>query len=295
VLFRSTDAMRALVALAAVAAGLLFVLVPRRLAATTVGAVAMFLALSAWSVAGTLREQANATGRETQTTNADWVDDAVGSDADVAFIFTADLVANSHPVWQTEFWNRSVGDVYGLNAADATSLPTVPTTIDARGRIVRADTRAPLEPRYVVAQPGFELAGETVAAEGRLILYRVSAPLRLETQLEGVASDGWSGSSATYTNYSTRYRTIRVDVGRAGWTGPDVPGTVTIAVARLDSGRRVASARWVVHSGSERTFRLRVPRTAFRVNVRVEPTFSPASYGSTDTRQLGAQLRFAPE
>jgi hypothetical protein len=290
-----TDAVRVLLALGGVAAGLLFVLVPRRLAATTIGAVAVFLALSAWSVAGTLRDQAKATRIETHTTNADWIDEAVGAEADVPFIFTADLMVNPHLLWQTEFWNRSVGDVYGLNAADPTSVPVVPTTVDARGRIVRTADRGVLTPRYVVAQPGFDIAGEQVLAEGRLILYRVDAPLRLESQLDGVSSDGWSGPSATYTNYSGRPGVIRVDVGRAGWGGPDVPGEVTIGVERVDSGRRVSTISWVVHTGSKRRFRLRVPTSPFRVNIRVEPTFSPAAYGFGDTRQLGAQVAFAFE
>jgi hypothetical protein len=290
-----TDAVRVLLALGGVAAGLLFVLVPRRLAATTIGAVAVFLALSAWSVAGTLRDQAKATRIETHTTNADWIDEAVGAEADVPFIFTADLMVNPHLLWQTEFWNRSVGDVYGLNAADPTSVPVVPTTVDARGRIVRTADRGVLTPRYVVAQPGFDIAGEQVLAEGRLILYRVDAPLRLESQLDGVSSDGWSGPSATYTNYSGRPGVIRVDVGRAGWGGPDVPGEVTIGVERVDSGRRVSTISWVVHTGSKRRFRLRAPASPFRVNIRVEPTFSPAAYGFGDTRQLGAQVAFAFE
>jgi hypothetical protein len=290
-----TDAVRVLLALGGVAAGLLFVLVPRRLAATTIGAVAVFLALSAWSVAGTLRDQAKATRIETHTTNADWIDEAVGAEADVPFIFTADLMVNPHLLWQTEFWNRSVGDVYGLNAADPTSVPVVPTTVDARGRIVRTADRGVLTPRYVVAQPGFDIAGEQVLAEGRLILYRVDAPLRLESQLDGVSSDGWSGPSATYTNYSGRPGVIRVDVGRAGWGGPDVPGKVTIGVERVDSGRRVSTISWVVHTGSKRRFRLRAPASPFRVNIRVEPTFSPAAYGFGDTRQLGAQVAFAFE
>jgi hypothetical protein len=290
-----TDAVRVLLALGGVAAGLLFVLVPRRLAATTIGAVAVFLALSAWSVAGTLRDQAKATRIETHTTNADWIDEAVGAEADVPFIFTADLMVNPHLLWQTEFWNRSVGDIYGLNAADPTSVPVVPTTVDARGRIVRTADRGVLTPRYVVAQPGFDIAGEQVLAEGRLILYRVDAPLRLESQLDGVSSDGWSGPSATYTNYSGRPGVIRVDVGRAGWGGPDVPGEVTIGVERVDSGRRVSTISWVVHTGSKRRFRLRAPASPFRVNIRVEPTFSPAAYGFGDTRQLGAQVAFAFE
>jgi hypothetical protein len=290
-----TDAMRVLLALGAVAAALLFVFVPRRLAAVTIGGVAVFLALSAWSAAGTLREQAKATRLATQTENADWIDEAVGSKANVPFVFTPDLVADSHLLWQTEFWNRSVGDVYGLGSADPTGTAVVPTTVDARGRFVRSGDRQPLAPHYVVAQPGLDIAGEKVAAEGRLVLYRVPAQLRLRTRLDGVYGDGWSGPSATYTNYSQSPGVVRIDVGRGAWGGPDVPGSVTIDVDRVDSGRRVSSARWVVHNGSRRTFRLRTPPAAFRVDVRVRPTFSPADYGSSDQRQLGAQLGFAFE
>lgn len=290
-----TDAMRVLLALGAAAAALLFVFVPRRLAAVTIGAVALFLALSAWSAAGTLRVQAEATRLETQTENADWIDEAVGSNSDVPFVFTPDLVANSHLLWQTEFWNRSVGDVFGLDSIDPTGKAVVPTTVDGRGRFVRSGDRRPLSPHYVLAQPGLDIAGERVAAEGRLVLYRVQGPLRLKTRLDGVYGDGWSGPHASYKNYAQRPGTVRVDVGRGAWGGPDVPGRVTINVDRLDSGRRVSSARWVVHNGSRRTFRLRAPPAAFRVDVRVLPTFSPADYGSTDQRQLGAQVAFAFE
>ena len=291
-----TDAARFLFGLGGVAAVLLFVLVPRRFASVTIGAVALFLALSAWSVAGTLRDQANLTRLEAGSADVSWIDDAIGTHADAPFVFTADLVANSHPLWQTEFWNRSVGDVYGLDVVDPTGLPTVRTTIDARGRFVSVDeSRRLLTPRYVVAQPAVGIAGERIANADRLVLYRIRGPLRLDEKIDGVSPDGWSGTSATYTNYSQRASTVRVEVGRAGWTGPDVPSGVTIDVERLDSGRRVSAARWVVHSGLKRTFRLKTPAAPFRVKVGVERTFSPADYGSSDQRELGVQLAFAFE
>jgi hypothetical protein len=297
------DAVRVLVALGGVAAGLLFVLVPRRLAATTIGAVAIFLALSAWSVAGTLRDQAKATRLETHTTNADWIDEQVGIEADVPFIFTADLEPNPHLLWQTEFWNRSVGDVYGLDAADPTSVPVVATTVDALGRIVRTPDGGLLAPRYVVAQPGLDIAGEQVVADGRLVLHRVSSPLRLESQVDGLSSDGWTGPQASLSQYEPLpggARRMRVRVSRAGWTGADVPGRVTITAGSLrltdgvpTLGRPTATREWTVHSGQTRTFDLPVPRAPFRVEVSVAPTFSPAQFGQTDTRQLGVQLAFS--
>ena len=152
----------------------------------TIGAVAAFLALSAWSVAGTLRDQARATRLETHAIDANWIDDAVGADADVPFIFTSDLVTNPHLLWQTEFWSRSVGDVYGLDAALPTHTYSVPATVDERGRIVRTTDGRPLTPRYVVAQPGQRISGVPIAAEGRLVLYRVPSPLAIESRIDGV-------------------------------------------------------------------------------------------------------------
>ena len=278
VLEGGTDAARFLFGLGAVAAVLLFVLVPPRLALVTVGAVALFLALSAWSVAGTLRDQANLTRLEAGSANVSWIDDAIGTDADAPFVFTADLVANPHPLWQTEFWNRSVGDVYGLDVVDPTGLPTVRTTIDARGRFVSVDDgRRPLSPRYVVAQPAVGIAGERIASTDRLVLYRIRGPLRIDERLDGVSADGWSGTSATYTNYSTagRHGPMSTSGVRAG-TAPIVPSGVTIDVERLDSGTSCLVGRWVVHSGQKRTFRLSTPAAPFRVKIGVEPTFSPA-------------------
>ena len=264
-----TDATRVLLALGAAAAALLFVFVPRRLAAGTIGAVAVFLALSAWSAAGTLREQAKATRQATQAANADWIDDAVGSEADVPFVFTPDLVADSHLLWQTEFWNRSVGDVYGLDAADPTGTAVVPTTVDARGRFVRTADGRPLAPRYVLAQPGLDIAGEKVASEGRLVLYRVAAPLRLETRLDGVYGDGWSGPNATYTNYSQRPGTVRVDVGRgAWWRAQTCRGGSRSTSSVSTPGAGVSSCALGRPQRSRRTFRLRTPAAAFRVEVR---------------------------
>ncbi len=296
------DAVRALLALGGVAAGLLFVLVSRRLAVLTIGAVAVFLAMSTWVVAGTLRDQAKATRLETHTTNANWIDDQVGIEADVPFIFTADLTSNPHLLWQTEFWNRSVGDVYGLDAEDPTSVPVVGTTLDARGRIVRAADGGPLTPRYVVSQPGLDIAGEQVVADGRLVLHRVSSPLRLDSQVAGVYGDGWTGAQAGLTQYEPLEggaRRMRVRASREGWTGADVPGRVTITAGTLrmtdagpTMGRVTATREWTVHSGQTRTFDLPVPPAPFRLEVRVDPTFSPAQLGQTDTRQLGVQLSF---
>ena len=97
----------------------------------------------------------------------------------------------------------------------------------------------PLSPRYVVAQPGLEIAGERVAAEGRLILYRVDAPLG--SRAASTACTPTAGPARTRRTPTTPSGgQVRVDVGRAGWSGPDMPGAVSISVERLDAGHEVS-------------------------------------------------------
>ncbi len=47
-----------------------------------------------------------------------------------------------------------------------------------------------------------------------------------------------------------------------------------------------------IGSGETHVVRLPVPAPPFDVKVAIGPTFSPADYGSTDDRNLGAQLAF---
>ena len=99
------------------------------------------------------------------------------------------------------------------------------------------------------------------------------------------------GSDAAYTHYAPRSRAgSGVTISRASWRGPDVPGHV--ACRRLPARRRRCSKRFTIHSGSVLVVTLPTPAKRFVVSVHVDPTFSPASYGRPDTRQLGAQVSF---
>ena len=80
-----------------------------------------------------------------------------------------------------------------------------------------------------------------------------------------------------------------------------MPGAVTISVGPLVKtaagfalGKTTAQRSWVIHSGAERVFRIHAPAPPYRAEVHVNPTFSPSSFGSADTRQLGAQVTFQP-
>jgi hypothetical protein len=73
-------------------------------------------------------------------------------------------------------------------------------------------------------------------------------------------------------------------------------GPLVIRNAQPTIREPAASRTWTVRSGRARSFILPTPKSPFRVEINVDPTFSPATYGHADGRQLGAQLelRFAP-
>jgi hypothetical protein len=124
-------------------------------------------------------------------------------------------------------------------------------------------------------------------------------------EVTGISPDGWMGSDATYTQWTTPYEQggfARVLVSRKQWNGPDKPGRVTMTVTSLKYDpklnlvdRKVVSRRtWTVHSSGQREFLLPTPDPPFRVRVHVDPTFVPHKLDPSfaDTRKLGAQVEF---
>jgi hypothetical protein len=85
-----------------------------------------------------------------------------------------------------------------------------------------------------------------------------------------------------------------VTLSREDWTGPDVPSTVTVGVRSLvGDGTGGVSRSLVLHRLQRKTLVLPAPARPFRVEVHVQPTYSPAQFGFGDTRQLGAQISFS--
>jgi hypothetical protein len=106
------------------------------------------------------------------------------------------------------------------------------------------------------------------------------------------------GSDAAYTSFAgARRRRIAVVLSRAAWRGPDVPGHVTVTVARRRGSslsRPTATRAFTIHSGKTRKLLLPAPAGPYTVSVHIAPTFSPSQFGQADTRQLGATVYFAP-
>jgi hypothetical protein len=204
-----------------------------------------------------------------------WIDDHAEGSGAVALLdakgdLTPPLLA------QLALANRSLG----------ASIRVDPGTADRASGAIPAAVSSSL-----VLAHGIEVTGSEIARGDLGTLVRITPPLRLAYAVEGVDADGWAGASARYRRYADSYPgTMRVTVSRRAWAGPDVPGQVRIRLA-ADSGA-AGETNWTIHSGQHRVFDFPVPRGSFELEVTVDPTFSPADFGSPDERQLGAQVVF---
>ena len=111
------------------------------------------------------------------------------------------------------------------------------------------------------------------------------SPPRVAETLEGVYDDGWTGERAIYRRFAPLRRDrLALTLSRTAWTGPPVPGRVTVEV--VGGAARALN----VGGGQKKRLELPVPAPPFEVVVRSQ-TFSPADFGgSSDTRRLGVRL-----
>jgi hypothetical protein len=213
-----------------------------------------------------------------------WLDDRLGKDASVGFVWTGLLDPSF--LWQTELWNRSLRTVYRL-APEPGNLPAAATSVAGAGRLV--------------APPGFP-APQALATDWTMTLnekpletlpngvslYPVRPTTRVVDRRRGLYADSWIGRQLRYTRFRC---------GRRAWLGFALANDPTLrqgpvtAVAR-QYGHGVA--RIVVPPGTERF--LRVPAEgrggSCRVTIDISPTAVPVNVipGSTDTRVLGLKL-----
>jgi hypothetical protein len=228
-----------------------------------------------------------------------WIDARVGRDTPVDFLYTPaeqGVFDSSTIMLQLKFWNRSLQSVINLGTREVCPLPERAARIDYGSGRITVPGRAV---SHLVLENKLRLAGTVLATEGPFALYRIAPPLSLPgLTTDGVFPDGWTGAEARFTQYRTpgsRPGRIALELSRAAWTGPDVPGNVTVQVGKLKSSgavRWTASRRLVIHSGETRSLSLPTPKPGFRVRIRVDPTFSPSAFGSTDSRQLGVQVTY---
>jgi hypothetical protein len=275
-------------------------------------AVGVGVGVIAWNLTGELAFAGASTRAASQAENNirrpfSWVDEHTGG---APTLYIGQQMNDQNGEWLLEFWNRSIQTVFSLDGTAQGPGPARTPDPRGPGGVLFPDPGYD----YVVEETGIEVVGEEIArhrhvAGGHLEpwrLIRVAPPLRLRAAVTGVFRDGWMGDFSSYTRYSTegnRAGRLRVVVSRADWGGPDKTGHVTVTIGPIVIGEDKEAhigtptqvVRFDIHSKETKVVPLKVRGPRFRVEVRVDPTFSPKELlpqTQSDARQLGAVVRY---
>jgi glycosyltransferase involved in cell wall biosynthesis len=211
----------------------------------------------------------------------DWVDDAVGRDADVAFVYSGSRPTEQPlPLWLNEFYSRSVGAVYDLRQRSMGDLPETQVTEREDG-VLLAEGR-PVRHPYVLSEEAVPLAGTVVARDERrgMALRRTDGFVRIGHRVAGLyPNDTWSGERVTYTR-------LRCPGGSVTALLERDPNLIGRAQTVRANGRSVTFAS----NRARLTVPLRAQNGVCRAVFTVTPTAVP---GPGDPRVLGVHfLRF---
>ena len=283
---------------AGLAAGAVFLAVPRRyVAVLAVLVAAYFVTTTAVVQRGRNGIRITAVGSlwaGIRNGERDWVDRKVGHDADVSMIWNGRVSA--YAVWENEFFNRSIGTVYDLGGSVPGGLPETHVRPLASGRLVD-DAGHAVTARYALTSDGADLLGTVIARDPRIGLYlvRVNGPLIvIKTVVHGLYTDPgdtWSKKVVTYARSSCTGGKLSVQLQsdaslyRSTQVVTAVVGGKVAGVARIPPTK---IARLVVPLEPD-------ARDVCHVRFDVAKTLVPAQVirGSTDERPLGAHfLRF---
>ena len=179
-------------------------------------AVAALLAAGSGMAADRIHDRGAAASRSAPEPRQ-WLDEAVGADADVLYLNTTAYQGESArgapydrwlPYWQTELWNRSLRGTVALGSAEPAPIAQRAGAIAwPTGDVAVAD-----QPRYVLTDRRFHVQGDVVAASGGFVLTRVDPPLRLSTVEENVGPGGEANLGAGYDVYDPEIGAVTVTV-----------------------------------------------------------------------------------
>jgi hypothetical protein len=262
---------RVLATICALAAGALFVIVPRRyVVALPVFVLVYFVAAQRPIENRTTLVSRDALAQAIRSVPTDWIDQRVPNTAQVAAIWTGKT--DIHAIWENEFFNRQVGDVYDVGEPQPGGLVSKPVRVAIDGSVTD-DRGRPLRARYVLADGTFDVNGVRLASD-RLLglnLWQVRGPVRALTRVTGLyANDTWSGRVVTYR--------------RRGCDG----GAVRVTL--LGDPSVFKRAQTVRASGVTRTIvpGFRTPMTVPLVGCRARFTVTPTTVpGGHEERRLG--------
>ena len=230
-----------------------------------------------------------------------WVDNLTGGERTA---LVGQGISDPNPIWQLEFWNRSIEYFMGIDSSAPGPGQTATPNLDKPdGTLAPHDLGA----EYAVAVGGVAISAPKVATVGGMELYRLGGkPVQLRETRTGVAVDGWMGKSSTYTRYDVAglgRGFVKVVLSRQGACFPNLEpadavvkvGPVAIDASEQPSiGDVTATREAKVPACAVTPVLVRVPSDPWRVEVSVHPTFSPAELDPSlgDRRQLGAVVSF---
>jgi hypothetical protein len=266
------------------AAGAAFVFVPRRYAFALPVLLGVYFVLASLVIEngrhGIRQASAGALFAGIRVPHPDWLDRRVGSGADVSFLWH--YTGETRPLWNNEFFNRSVHDVYTVDGPDPADggLPETPVVERADGTLVTAAHTVP-HVRYAVSY--VDIAGTPLARDAQigLTLFRVNGPMVILTRVRGVYPDTWGGRVVTYRRARCRGGSVAVRMG----TDEHLFESTQLVTARV-RGRVVASVRIAPAEQPTLVVPLRPDRHA-----GCTVTFTAAKVrtpGAGDDRRLGA-------
>jgi len=220
-----------------------------------------------------------------------WIDRTVGTHANVAVLWSG---GDANRIWQNEFWNRSVRNVYGLDGAelgggmpqtDVTTRRSSSKLVDAQGRPIDADyvltdTRAPVVGQRVADDPAHLLA-----------LYRVRPPVRLALRITGWYDDFWTGQTLTWTREECTGGRLRFDVRSD-------PGLYKGTVQEVAISGTTPAQTVVVnpkHAPRVLTLPLTPRQGRCFVDLKITPSRIPANFPqlhTEDNRLLGVRIDY---
>ena len=282
----SPDSIDEVVAVAAIAAAALFVLLPRRFSPAMAVLLALYFAAATRPVES-ITHQASAGGFHSALGHPkDWVDRAVGRDADVSSVWIGGN--DAFPFWETEIFNRSVGRAYtALGAYDGLIQTIRHGSLRPDGRFVDLDGR-PVRLGYVVTDAATTLSGRRITSNGaeRMTLFRIDGPVVVEERYDGLFPDRWSGASFLYRRYDCRGGRLRLALESSHAIHPR-----PLVVSVFQHGEQTGTLRFLPRDQFPRASVALRPRGQV-CDLRLEiPTGSAEGSTAEDFRQLGLRFR----
>jgi hypothetical protein len=264
--------------------GVIMVFVGRR-AFVAVAIVAGFLVMTGAAV--DRRTDKASTAAEAISAPKNWIDRAVGTDANVAVVFQG----GSDPmrVWQAEFFNRSIGPVFTISTPLAGGLPDTIVDVGPEGAVVDRFSQL-VSPKYVLIDSFTSVEGRVVARDTAygMVLVETKSPLRVLATVSGVYGDGWSGADVTYTRHACTGGAVSMESSLNASIHP-TPVTVTPYVGDAALPATTVSS----DVGSVQVpARLTPVDGVCQVRFHVDPVVIPSEViGTNDTRPLGVIVR----